>query len=486
MSTNQDNVVFTPKIFISYSWSSNEHKDWVKNLAERLVSDGVDVSIDIWSLKHGNDMNTFMESMVTSTEIEKVLIILDKIYSEKANNRKGGVGIEAQIISPEIYKNVSQEKFIPLIKEKDEHGVPYVPAFLNGRFSIDFSESNSYEQSYEELLRNLYKRPTNSKPKIGKPPSYLFEESKLHFETKRTSREFENIIKNHPELANSIAISTLDEFFENLKEFKISITNMDSILIGKMIIDGIVNYTPLRNEIITFFNNYISLDFNIDIDNIIGFFEKLSELNFPQQNQGSWYDVEFDIYRFITMELFIYLIALCLKHRKYKLIGDIFHSTYFVYDKHRRPNVNPEDFTIFYQYIESLDGAYEKIYSHNSPCPMAELMINRIHELVSVDLFVQADYLCFYIAELNKKDWFPITYTFGNNRMEIFERINSEKYFDKIKYIFNVQSREELIKILKDYFEAISRRRILKHINSLKNVIPLNKFISIEKISTLR
>lgn len=103
-----------PKIFISYSWSSPGHEDWVINLAERLVSDGIDVKIDKWDLKEGHDMFDFMESMVNSKDIDKVLIILDETYSVKANSKKGGVGTETQIISPEIYKNVSQEKFIPM------------------------------------------------------------------------------------------------------------------------------------------------------------------------------------------------------------------------------------------------------------------------------------------------------------------------------------------------------------------------------------
>ena len=43
------------KIFISYCWSSSEHEEWVISLAERLMSDGVDVIIDKWDLKEGND-----------------------------------------------------------------------------------------------------------------------------------------------------------------------------------------------------------------------------------------------------------------------------------------------------------------------------------------------------------------------------------------------------------------------------------------------
>ena len=63
----------TPKVFISYSWTNPNHEEWVINLAERLVSDGVDVVIDKWNLKEGQDKYHFMESMVKSEEMKKSL-----------------------------------------------------------------------------------------------------------------------------------------------------------------------------------------------------------------------------------------------------------------------------------------------------------------------------------------------------------------------------------------------------------------------------
>ena len=50
-----------PKIFISYSWSSDE---MVLALAERLVSHGIDVVLDKWDLKEGQDKYVFMDFMV--------------------------------------------------------------------------------------------------------------------------------------------------------------------------------------------------------------------------------------------------------------------------------------------------------------------------------------------------------------------------------------------------------------------------------------
>jgi len=74
MSDTENNKTFTvnPKIFISYSWSSAQREQWVLNFATELRDSSVDVILDKWDLKEGNDANAFMEQMVTDPEIKKV------------------------------------------------------------------------------------------------------------------------------------------------------------------------------------------------------------------------------------------------------------------------------------------------------------------------------------------------------------------------------------------------------------------------------
>ncbi len=121
-----------PKVFISYAWSSEEYQAKVLSFATDLVSDGVDVQLDKWSLKEGNDTYAFMEQSVTDSSITNVLILLDEQYEIKANLRSGGVGTEIQIISPEIYNKVKQEKFIPVLFERGANGEVYKPTYLKG------------------------------------------------------------------------------------------------------------------------------------------------------------------------------------------------------------------------------------------------------------------------------------------------------------------------------------------------------------------
>ena len=85
-----------------------------------------------------------------SKSFYKVLIFCDKTYTEKANNRTGGVGDETVIISSEVYGKVTQEKFIPIITERDEDGKEYVPAYIKTRIYIDFSNPDLFRWNADD------------------------------------------------------------------------------------------------------------------------------------------------------------------------------------------------------------------------------------------------------------------------------------------------------------------------------------------------
>ena len=64
MENKEDNSNKIPKVFISYSWTNQEHVENVENLAKRLMSDGIYVYLDIWDAPEGIDLNHYMEKTV--------------------------------------------------------------------------------------------------------------------------------------------------------------------------------------------------------------------------------------------------------------------------------------------------------------------------------------------------------------------------------------------------------------------------------------
>ena len=103
-------MLFKKKVFISYSWESKEHNEWVYRLSEMLENDGISVEIDK-NLKNGEDINKFINSI---KENDIILVVLTPTYTKKANNLEGGVGRETQILT-----YIDKNKIIPILKDGD-------------------------------------------------------------------------------------------------------------------------------------------------------------------------------------------------------------------------------------------------------------------------------------------------------------------------------------------------------------------------------
>jgi hypothetical protein len=154
-----------PKVFISYSHDSAEHKHWVLEFATTLRDRGVDAILDQWDLKPGDDLTEFMERNLEDSDY--AIMVCTKRYVEKANAGEGGVGYEKMIMTSSYLTKISNNKVIPIVREK---ATPNVPTFLKSKLYIDFSKDEDIEFSFDELLRHLLNAPLFKKPDIGKNP----------------------------------------------------------------------------------------------------------------------------------------------------------------------------------------------------------------------------------------------------------------------------------------------------------------------------
>ncbi len=100
-----------PTAFVSYSWDSDEHRDWVLEFATRLRGDGVETVLDQWHLVPGDQLPAFMEKAVR--ESDYVLIVCTPRYRDRSERRVGGVGYEGDIITGQVLTTRNQRKFSP-------------------------------------------------------------------------------------------------------------------------------------------------------------------------------------------------------------------------------------------------------------------------------------------------------------------------------------------------------------------------------------
>ena len=146
-----------PKVFISYSYDSPEHRRWVLKLGTQLHHNGVDVILDQWDLSPGQNWPRFIEDSVRDSD--RVLVICTDSYVSKANAGEGGVGYEWQIVT-------KTEKVIPIIREASAK--EKMPRYLGERVYIDFTNENRFDEKFAELLHELRQVSVVPKPSFGK------------------------------------------------------------------------------------------------------------------------------------------------------------------------------------------------------------------------------------------------------------------------------------------------------------------------------
>lgn len=140
-----------PRVFISYSHDSDEHKEWVRALANRLNSLRVWVIFDQYDLRLGSNLAAFMEQGLT--EADRVIAICTPRYVDKANNFEGGAGYERTILTQELMQSQLGNRVIPLIR--DQFDTVKLPIFLSARNYIDFSDDTNFDNSLSTLSGEL-------------------------------------------------------------------------------------------------------------------------------------------------------------------------------------------------------------------------------------------------------------------------------------------------------------------------------------------
>lgn len=156
-----------PEVFISYSWDSQEHKEWVHKLYNILRDNGVEVLIDRYEVFLGSNLEKYMRQGLN--DCRYVLCVCTEGYLSKTNDPTTGVGKEAHIIKA----NDKVDFIIPIIKDNQDKTLP---DFIEGAYYTDFSNVafdgtnlNDVEK-IKEVLVHIYNIDDTLKPQKGTNP----------------------------------------------------------------------------------------------------------------------------------------------------------------------------------------------------------------------------------------------------------------------------------------------------------------------------
>ncbi len=474
--------VKSKKVFISYSWAVQER---VVELAERLIANGIDVILDVYDLKDGNDKYAFMEQSVNDPTVDHVLIICDKTYTEKANNRSGGVGDETVIITPEVYGNTKQEKFIPIIFEKDEDGKAYCPNYIKSRIYIDLSNDNQYESEYEKLLRDVYEKPLFRKPVIGKKPEWLENDLVDLSAVRDVVKQVRGFSGDNKTKADFLLRKATDDFVEVAKQYTIS---ADKPIEDEFVV-AIERYKNYRDLFVDYCEALIYSGLP-QVHSITTLFERLYNELHDYDSRKDLSEYIFDLADFMIWELFVDTIATLLHYERYAEIYELLTHPYFLrIDKYNK-GVDAFGYYIFRTHSRVIEEMCKPKSARPNRFTMAgEMLLEREKKpILTRESISNADLVLYQLGTILpvptsgrwRDYWFPTTYIYHQQEQLIWQKLKSKKYCKKITPLFGVDNVEKIKELIKDS----TTDRHMKYNESFDCAAGILNSIKIDEIGT--
>lgn len=166
----------SPKVFISYSYDSDEHIVWIEELVNKLRRNaGVNATIDKFLLNKTIDLDEIM--IRGFKESDKIVIVLTKNYASKAEDTDGDTGVrfEARLATIITRNNALKNKLIFIKRDSSCDFKEVFPFIFQDHYAIEMSNDSDFEEKFKELYHRLWNKPFNEPVPIGENP---FEQNK--------------------------------------------------------------------------------------------------------------------------------------------------------------------------------------------------------------------------------------------------------------------------------------------------------------------
>lgn len=203
-----------PRVYISYTHESADHKARVRALADQLREDGVNATIDQYEIAPPEGWPRWMERQIL--EADFVLMICTEAYyrrvmGEEEGDTGFGVRWEGKVIYQHIYTLGTQaSKFIPVLM--DGGNAKNIPVPLRALTYYELST----QEDYERLYRRLMNEP-EAVPPVGQRREF-FQQSTPRPANEASPRSPMTDRRGPPDAQPSLTVDALAPFVLTSKE----------------------------------------------------------------------------------------------------------------------------------------------------------------------------------------------------------------------------------------------------------------------------
>ena len=184
------------------------------------------------------------------------------------------------------------------------------------------------------------------------------------------------------------------------------------------------------------------------------FFEGLIPYFYPPEGGFQWDTREFDNFKFIAHELFLYAIACFIKNERFFFASYLLSTQYLDNGNRDGQGLELRPFRIFYQEIQSLHDRNTRLNLQNISLQAKMIKERCKHTLINFDRIMETDYiLCVrsLVDPAGEKPWYPTTLIYSLPHRQNFEtiaKLASRAYFEEFKSVLSVDTTDDLSKAL--------------------------------------
>ena len=250
--------------------------------------------------------------------------------------------------------------------------------------------------------------------------------------------------------ASPAALGSLQDYLESLSDgfeaLRLAGSNQPDFDEG--VIKSIGAFTPYRDEYLSVLGSLVRTPLSEDLVLALKrFFERLIPFLTRPPQLMSWSDHWFDNYGFIIHELFLYTVAVLIKHERFAevsaFLGDGFYAA-ALSETGRADPIQP--FTVFRHHLPSLAMRNQRLKLGRLSLH-ADLLKDRVPARgVAFDDLMQADLVLFLRAAAQGEFWWPESLIWSGRKFipfEIFARGRSQRYLKGLLPMLGASNKDE-------------------------------------------
>jgi hypothetical protein len=257
--------------------------------------------------------------------------------------------------------------------------------------------------------------------------------------------------------SNRNASTLVAEYFTTLAKgieaFRVDMSTLDRSKLDDPIVASIEEFLPYRNEAVEIFSTIAQYECTDDMLLAVHrFFEQLLPYTDRPGHISSWSESDFDNFRFIVHELFLYALGIFLQFEKFDAFSYFVDNEYF-WENPSDHNVKMHSYLRFREHLSSLTHRNQRLQL--SRLSVRADMLHDRNKGTGVDFkFVMAADFILYLRSQNADVWdmwWPETLLYAgrySGAFELFARAKSKRYFERIKGLLQVNSKEEFGRLL--------------------------------------